>query len=352
MALAAKENAGGATPQATKSNFVVVADRYLIDPKEPLEEFDSPTAKAYMVRDRDDPERPLFALVCTPSMPVRLHAAMQVRNHEPRNNLPLIEWDTIYWPPIGRWTIAIVFQRPTGGRLIDIMSSKEGRISEYDLPKRVIDPIVHGLRSINAQGVAHRAIRPWNLYFLDAQQEELVLGECYSTPAGYDQPLVFEPVDRGMALQAGRGEGDLSDDYYAMGVTIVMLALGTNPVAKMKSDAILTAKVERGTFGLLCGEKIPVALIEPLRGLLNDDSDLRWSSEQMDLWLGGSHKAPVQKSMAKKADFPYKFVDIDHLTGRMLGHALTRNITEGGKRLRDGSVETWVRRGLKDGTRR
>lgn len=329
--------------------FVVAADRFLIDSDSPLGDLDSPTAKAYLTHDRDDPDRNLFTLVCTPGMPVRLDVAIQIRNSQPQGVLGVVEWDTVYWPPFERWTIVFVMQRPLGGRLTDILGP-EGRLNEYEIPRRLMDPIVAALRALASFSVSHRNVRPWNLFFLDSNRQHLVLGECVTTPPGYDQPPIFEPIERAMAMPAGRGEGDLGDDLYALGVTMIFLLLGGNPVAKLKTEGVIMAKLERGSYGTLCSrEKIPISLLEPLRGVLQDDPDERWTLEQMDLWLDGRHKTPMQKTTAKKAEAPFNFAGRDHITRRSLGHAFTRNVADAARHIRDGSLEAWVRRGLKEG---
>ena len=64
-------------------------------------------------------------------------------------------------------------------------------------------------------------MRPENILFLDNEMEQIVLGPNVTAPAGYDQPSMFEPIDRAMALPAGRGTGDSLDDIYALGVNII-----------------------------------------------------------------------------------------------------------------------------------
>ncbi|MEK9724258.1 MAG: hypothetical protein VW405_12370, partial [Rhodospirillaceae bacterium] len=49
---------------------VLVRDRYLVDTGKPLSNLDTPSAKAYAVEDRRDLGRQLYALVCTPGVPV------------------------------------------------------------------------------------------------------------------------------------------------------------------------------------------------------------------------------------------------------------------------------------------
>ena len=120
---------------------VLLNDRYLIDPAAPLEDLDSPSAKAYMAEDRRDMGRPLFALICTPGLPVRVNAMAVLRGENFKGILPLVEWGALEWPPLGQSCMVVIFERPLGGRLTEDFSATGIQINEYDLPRRVIEPL-------------------------------------------------------------------------------------------------------------------------------------------------------------------------------------------------------------------
>ena len=67
---------------------------------------------------------------------------------------------------------------------------------------------------------------PKTFFFNDEEMTEIVIGENLTSPPGYDQPSIFEPIERAMSHPAGRGVGTSRDDIYAMGVTIGILVLG------------------------------------------------------------------------------------------------------------------------------
>ena len=241
----------------------------------------------------------------------------------------------------------MVFERPMGGRLIDAFNDHVIKINEYDLGRRIIDPISHALSGLAAIDVPHRALRIDNLYFMDKERRELVLGECVTSPPGYDQPQIYEPLDRAMAMPAGRGFGHTDDDIYALGVLTVFLLLGYNPVARINSDELRALKAEIGSYQCLCGnERIPMPLIEPLRGMLSDDSAERWNLEALGLWLSGQKRTPIQRRPAQKPKSPFKFLGRDHLTPRTIAHAFSKNVVEGIKIIRSGKLELWLRQSL------
>lgn len=326
---------------------VLLVDRYQINADRPLPELSTPSASAFAVDDRRDIGRRLFALVCTPGLPLRHHAATALRGSQVLNLLPLVEWGAVDWPPLGQRCMVVVYERPMGGRLIDVITTEGGQIPDHDLQRRVIEPLAAGLQEMVDRGIAHRAIRPGNLFFMDAERQSLVLGDCVTTPPAFDQPVAFETVTRGMATRSGRGEGSVADDLYALGVTLAFLHLGENPVADISEDALLYAKIEHGSYATLCGGgRIPLFLLELLRGLLSDDPEERWGLRELTLWIDGRRMTPIQKRPLPKPETRFTFAGHNHVTPRTLAHAFSRNVGDAARALKDGQVDPWVRRSL------
>jgi len=330
---------------------VLLRDRYLIDTGKPLPELDCPSAKAYMVEDRRDLSIHLYALVCTPGLPVRLDSIRALKDDQIQGILPLIDWDSVDWPPFGQKAFVVIFQRPMGGRVISRLARKEVKITEYDMPRRVVEPIAEGLQALGGQDTPHRSIRPDNLYFLDEDMTEVVLGPHVVSPPGYDQPPMYEPIERAMAMPAGRGKGDESDDIFALGVTLVMLLLGHNPVAKVKDDDLLKSRVEFGSYTAICGgARLPMQMIEPVRSMLNDDPTARWTLSEIGNWLTGQKVAPFQKKPIPKADEPFKFRGLTHHSTRSLAHFFGRYPTDAVRAIKSDEFTAWAKKNFgKDG---
>jgi hypothetical protein len=341
-----------AAPAKTVGSAVLLRDRFLIDSNAPLTDLDSPSAKAFAVEDRRDPTRKLYALICTPGLPPRSSVMALLKGTNLRGVLPLVEYDTVDWPPLGQRCMAVIYERPLGGRVVDAIASGRVRISEYDLRTKVLEPLVAAIHGLSSMGIAHREIRSTNLFYLDAEYQTIVLGDCVTTPSGFDQPIVFEPIEQGLASPSGRATGDVADDLYSLGVTLVVLMLGGNPVAKLSEDDLFAAKIEHGTYATLCGgARISLSLLEPLRGMLSDQISERWSLDQMSLWMDGRQMTPMQRKPAAKADNPFAFGGRNHSTPRTLARAMTQNVAEAVKFIRDESLETWLRRNLSDAER-
>lgn len=220
---------------------------------------------------------------------------------------------------------------------------------KLDVLKSIAQGVVTGLQQLAPRDVHHGAIRPDNIFFLDEERETVVLGEYVSAPPGFDQPVVFETIERGMANPAGRGDGKKPDDLYALGVTLVFLVLERNPVKDLDAQALIAAKIANTSYQTLAGKTgIPSSLLEPLRGLLNDDPEERWNFEDIDQWLSGRRAAPALSKTIAKSQRPLILDGAEHYVARSLAHAMSMKPDRALKLIRDGELEQWVGRGLEE----
>jgi len=107
-----------------------------------------------------------------------------------------------------------------------------------ELKRDFLIPIMDLLRRMQDDRLTHRNIRPTNL-FRRTNDDSVVSGQIYSAPPGYEQPAMFEPIERAMCPPITRGIGDLSDELFAIGVTLMVLGLGRNPVAGVSDEELL-----------------------------------------------------------------------------------------------------------------
>ena len=153
--------------------------------------------------------------------------------------------------------------------------------------------------------VTHRAVRADNIFFMDKERKTVVLGDCVTAPPGADNPPVFETIERSMASPGGRGKGNFTDDLFALAVSMVFIVQGSNPVSALSEDELVIARVVQGSYATISvGTRIPMALLEPLRGLLSDNLDERWTMEELGLWLDGQRLTPLQKRPSRNLKTP------------------------------------------------
>ena len=305
-----------------------------------------PNALAYEVVDRKQEGRPLYALVCKPEMPTRISAMRTLKGMEIPAVLHMVDWGVAEWPPVDRKCVIVIYHRPMGGRVMDSMSATFKRIPDHQFARAVIKPIADALVELSLKGIAHRAIRPDNLYYMDEQRTKIVLGDCVTSVPAHDQPVVLETIESGMAMPSGRGAGSYADDMYAFGASIMMLAIGRNPLQGVPDADIIRRKIEVGSYAtLVADERMPVALIECMRGLLTDDAEQRWAAGNIDLWLNGKRLTPIQAKAESQAQRPIRFADQEFHSIRPLSLAMYDNWDKAISIITDGTLEIWIRRG-------
>ncbi len=345
--MAAADGNDTGAPTGTGGKPVSLHQRFDIDPSAPLVDLDRPSAPAFAVADRRLADGGLFAFICETELPIRSEAAALLKGTDVPGLLPLVDFGPVDWPPLQRQCLAVVYRRPRGGSIADLRVRKQAAIVDHDIPRRILQPLLRALRAIERLGLTHRSIRPDNLYFIDEEREELVLGDCVTVAAAFHQPSLLEPLERAMACPAGRGEGRSRDDVHALAGTLLLIRSDRPPVAELGEDEALTSRMDEGTYATLTrGIRVPVALIEPLRCMLSDDPEERWGLDELELWLDGRRPHPPKRKPRPKGAVAFSFAGRDHHRPRPLAHALARNARDAAKVIRDGQLEQWLARGV------
>ncbi len=327
----------------------VLRDRYTIRSNQPLPELSSPNAEAFTAEDKRDPNRRLVALICKPELPPRVNVMRALKGVNVLGLQQMVEWGPMTWPPVGRQCMTVIYDRPAGGRVVTSLRGESRRVDEYDITRKVIEPLAAAIKELTSRGITHRAMRPTNLFFMDAAGDRLAFGDCVTAPPAFDQPMLFESVESGMCAPIARGSGTYADDLYALGVTILFLLLGRNPVAHLDDEALLRQKIQFGSYATLVGdERLPLPMIEVLRGLLCDDANQRWDIESLDLWLQGRRLSPLQQRVEKRAARAFPFQGKEYLNCRELAVAMARNWDLAIPPVLEGKLELWLRRAIED----
>jgi len=327
----------------------MLRDRYLIRSGQPLPDLSTPSAEAFAAEDKRDSNRALFALICRPDLPPRVTVMRALKGVSSPGLQQLVEWGPMNWPPAGRQCMTVVYERPAGRRVMTSLKGEIRRVDEYEITKKVVEPLTSAIKEISSRGVTHRSIRPTNLFDMSGNGDRYAFGDCVAAPAGFDQAMLFETIESGMCTPIARGSGTFADDFYSLGVTLAFLLLGRNPVAGMSDDAILSAKIQQGSYNTLIGdERLPLAMIELLRGLLCDDGDMRWGLEDLDLWMSGRRMSPLQPRGEKRAARGFPFLGKEYFNGRELSQAMAKNWDAAIPPVVEGKVELWLRRAVED----
>lgn len=334
------------------SSPVDLGGRCEIMPGTPLPALDSAGGPAFAARMSRDRKTEVFAIVTDRSVPARIDMMATYRAIENPAVLRLMDWGTVDWTPEGKKRFVLIYERPGGRRVMQDMGETREPMSDDTISRSLMPTLLFALREMNARGMTCGAIRPTNLFQKDPASPTVTIGDCLSTPVGYGQPLLVETIERGMAQPAGRGPGTVADDLYALGVTLLVLYLGRNPLADLDDESILKLKMDKGTYPALTSQvRLPQSLVEPLRGLMIDDPKQRWSVSDLDLWLQGRRMSPKQPQVPRRGARPFEFQGEDLMHCRALARALTRHSAAAAALIERGDVEKWVRRSVGDEAR-
>jgi hypothetical protein len=341
-----------AVPGAPAVEPVLLGGKIEILPGSPLPGLNAAGGPAFAARSQRDRKAELFAVVCNSGLPPRTDSLSALRSAEHPSLMHLHDWGVVDWTPEGVRRFVLVFERPAGRRLVGATGEGREPMTEDQVTRLVIEPLVGALSELQSRAIVHGDIRPTNLFLREQASGVVMLGECVSTLPSYAQEPMFLTIERAMAQPAGRGPGTVADDLYALGVTVLLLLLGRNPVKHLDEEAVLQAKIERGSYPALVGQqRISLNMMEPLRGLLSDDPKQRWSLQDLELWLSGRRLSPKQPQVPRRGARPFEFQGQSLLHSRALARAFARSPIMAAHAIESGELDRWLRRSLGDDAR-
>ncbi|MBM3534459.1 MAG: hypothetical protein FJX60_15640 [Alphaproteobacteria bacterium] len=215
---------------------------------------------------------------------------------------------------------------------------------------RFVRQAMPALRELESRRTGHRAIRPTNLFYADAGRSQIVLGPPALSPPGQDQPSYLEPLESATADPRGRAGNVFSDDLFSLGVTLLMLATGRNPLRDERPETVTAKRLEVGSFdALVGGTRLTTAMAEVVRGLLVDSRRERWGLTELVQWAtDGRRPNPPRVSQHKVASRPLKIGPDEAHSARSLAYGISRHWEHASKLLTSEEFQTWIRRGLAD----
>lgn len=334
------------------ADAVKLAERYEIQPSTPLPMLNAVGGNAFTAKSLREKRIEPFSIICHASTLPRMDVCSTVASLDNGTHMRLLDWGLVDWPQDRGRRYCLVFERPGGRRLMGALTDTIDPMPEDQLTRQIVHPLVSALKEMTSRGVVHGAIRPTNMYFRDLASGGLMLGECVSAQPGYGQNVVLETVERGMSAPAGRGTGTAADDMYSLGVTLLILALGRNPVAGLDDEAIVQAKIERGSYPALVQQhRLPLAINEVVRGLLVDDPKQRWTLNDLDLWVAGRRLSPKQPQISRRAARPMEFQGQEYWHCRTLARGFARHVPAAATVIESGELDKWLRRSMGDDLR-
>lgn len=245
----------------------------------------------------------------------------------------------------GRQAWFVICPAPPGPPLWPAGEASVPAWSEAELLRCLLGPAAAALEGLRARGLTHRAIRPNNL-FRAGTGKPVVLGCAWAAPPALLQPAACEPPYAAMCLPAGRGDGSIADDVYALGAVMLALALGRMPWADLGDADLIRHKLEHGSFAALGGEaRLPSLLAELLRAMLAEDPAQRPLPAQL---LEPARGRRFTHRPVRRAQRALPVGGIAAWDARMLAYGIACDPVAGVRLLRTGVVDHWLRRNLDD----
>lgn len=337
----------GIAPAAGKENVYILKERYTIDFSTPMVWLDNNGGKAYKVEDKINDKRDLFALICNNSTSPRSSLLPYLKSIEHQAIMKLVEYGIVSYPAENSRNMALIYETPLGGRVIDNAGSY-GLKNHPDKFKNTLLALLSANEVLRGYGITHRSIRPDNIFYKDETRENIVLGDCIATFPAFYQPPTAETIESLMAQKDGRGNGSDKNDTYAVGALMLQLYLGHPLLEELTDVEVLRLKLKKGSYQALLGnDKATMYYANIFRGLLNDVEDNRWTYTQTYSFLEGKPMNTVpnvgerpKKSLTINNEKVYTVTDVSY--------ALLQNPEEGYELLKSGKITDWIKNGLEN----
>ncbi len=324
-------------------------NRFHILTKSPLPQLDSPCANAYQAHEFGHEGHKVVAMICKPGMPIRATMLKSMFGVVTQALPTIMDHGPIDWTPTGDKRMATFFPYPEGGPYIPYGAKSVPGMNESDIMRLVAKPIVSMLREMKSRNCVHRGIRLENLYWADKERTKLQLWETYSEPAGCRQSAVYEPIYSAMCDPFARGDGTIEDDIFSLGVLLLFLTIGRNPLADIKHDDLIFRRIEEGTFLYYVAQyPIPAIILEALRGMIVDDVDGRWTLDDAEDWIKGSRLSPKPMHTPRRAARPFQIENRNYSFCASLTYGIAKSWMAAPDVIRNKSLDIWLRRSMSD----
>jgi len=331
------------------TQYVLFKDRFRIYLNDRIAECESEGIEACITQDVRDPGYTIMAVIATHNLPVRMGIIPILKGQDLPGMLRIIDYGVVQVPARDDAYPVIIYERPMGGLAIDSFNKKMDNINENAFISRFVAPLCSVLTELGKKNVTTRGWRPGNIYFKDAEQTKIAIGDFCLNAYGINQPTAFETVESALCSRWGRGLGAVSDDIYSFAATMLALLLGRNPLRSFSDEEIINMKSDRGSFTVMAGEtQMPIGIAELLRACLNDNADQRWGINSVDLWLGGRRLTPLASRAQKYAQRPLKIGSEEYYTCRDVSMALHKNWHLAAEIIKGQQFDYFIKRGIQD----
>ncbi len=293
-----------------------------------------------------------FALICDRALMPRFES---VEPYIPLLNSGLrhlIEHGSAYWPPEKKECYIFIYEYHDATQLVteDDNDTALG-IKPAIVREKIVPFFIRLLQKLEEACLSHGSLCVSNIYTSEGggEYEDIAAGDMLALPFGYAQPNVYKTIPVMMAGTTGRGEGRISDDIYAFGVSLALMLRSKPPLRGKSNEEMLLLKMKNGSYSTLLGaERFGTAFFELLRGVLHDDPQKRWSVEEISLWAENRSLTPKQFVRDKSAPRPLEFNGTKYEQVSYLAKDLVNNPPEVSSLVENGQLMHWLERSVAD----
>ena len=129
---------------------VILKELFEIDDSVPLVGYDSPSGKAFACKNLGEPQGDLMAMICEPSIPMRMDQITALDEFPGAGLVKCIDSGVVNWASSGRRQPVLIFEKPAGSRVFETMESVITPLTDDQIISGFLTPAVATLREFSA----------------------------------------------------------------------------------------------------------------------------------------------------------------------------------------------------------
>jgi serine/threonine protein kinase len=332
---------------------------YQIDFTKRLEAFSSPFADAFLVKDnsqsQDDKivKTTKYALVFQKNFPADLEKIFRIKDFNSEAIGIIDAVGKVTNQLNGNELLTVILSLPKGVPLSEIIAQK-GALDEGFVLNVIFEQIFYAVSYIHSMGVIHGGLNINNIFY-DNTDGKIYLKESFSEYVGYSQPKIYEPYERMVCHKAAKGSAEFDADFYAMGIVLISIIFGEEPLSTMAEDLIENIKFENGSFEALynMSRLRKNIIISPraenvVKGLLHDRIRDRWGEKEVRSWVKRESGQSILSKVHKQGSATFEFNGTEYFSPKYLAQAIFKNWAYAKKYIKLSELSRWLNLTTKD----